>query len=78
MQSLGQKAATAAAAALLAAGTLSGAAIASEFDILAEPTPTASYFYDDANVLSKSTRSDLNKKLKILEVRGYCRLVRDR
>lgn len=42
-------------------------AIASEFDILAEATPST-YFVDDASVLSKSTRSDLNKRLSFLEV----------
>lgn len=70
MQSnIGQKLASAGAAALLSLGALGAPAIASEFDILAEPTPTSTYFVDDANVLSKSTRSDLNKRLKLLEVR---------
>jgi hypothetical protein len=42
-------------------------ALASEFDVLAETTPSA-YYLDDASVLSKSTRSDLNKRLSYLEV----------
>ncbi|GLI69054.1 hypothetical protein VaNZ11_013596 [Volvox africanus] len=68
----GQKLASAAAAALLSFGGLGGPAIASEFDVLAEPTPTANYFVDDANVLSKSTRTELNKRLKLLEIQtGY-------
>lgn len=69
----GQKAATAALTAMLTLGTVTDAAIASEFDILAEPTPTESkYVFDDANVLSKSTRADLTKRLKILEIgTGY-------
>ncbi|PNH12402.1 hypothetical protein TSOC_000639 [Tetrabaena socialis] len=69
---LGQKLASAGAAALLSLGCLGAPAIASEFDILAEPTPTANYFVDDANVLSKSTRGDINKRLKLLEIStGY-------
>ncbi|GIL42893.1 hypothetical protein Vafri_731 [Volvox africanus] len=68
----GQKLASAAAAALLSFGALGGPAIASEFDVLAEPTPTSNYFVDDANVLSKATRTDLNKRLKLLEIQtGY-------
>jgi uncharacterized protein len=46
---------------------LSGAAVASEFDLLSEPKPTTSYYVDDANVLSLSTKGDLNRKLKALE-----------
>jgi uncharacterized membrane protein YgcG len=66
---LAQRAAAAGAAVLLSAG-MAAPALATEFDILAEPTPTKSYFVDDASVLSKSTRSELNKKLGILEVRS--------
>ncbi|KXZ41469.1 hypothetical protein GPECTOR_449g345 [Gonium pectorale] len=70
--SFGQKLASAGAAALLSLGALGAPAIASEFDVLAEPTPTTNYFVDDANVLSKSTRSDINKRLKLLEIQtGY-------
>lgn len=67
---MAQKLATAGAAAMIAMGSLGAPAIAGEFDILSEPTPT-NYFVDDANVLSKSTRGDLNKRLKLLEV-GLC------
>lgn len=67
-QNVAQKLAAASAAAMMTLGSFSGAAVASEFDILAEPTPTTSYYVDDANVLSKSTKSDLNKRLKTLEV----------
>jgi hypothetical protein len=42
-------------------------AIASEFDILGEETPKT-YYYDDASVLSKATRSELSKRLSFLEV----------
>lgn len=49
-------------------------ALASEFDILAEPTPTANYYVDDANVLSKSTRNEVNKKLKSLEIQTGLRV----
>lgn len=61
-------AASAGAAAMLTMGSLSGAAVASEFDVLAEPRPTNTYFVDDAGVLSRSTKSDINKRLSILEV----------
>ena len=61
--------ATAGAAALLTLGSLSGAAVAGEFDILAEPTPSAHFWVDDANVLSKSTRGEIDVKLKTLEVK---------
>lgn len=48
--------------------SLAAPALATEFDVLAEPTPTKNYFVDDAGVLSRSTKSDLNKRLSILEV----------
>lgn len=71
-QDLAQRAACAGAAALLSLSSLTGSAVASEFDVLAEPTPTKSYFVDDAGVLSRSTKSDLNKRLSILETTtGY-------
>ncbi len=70
LASIAQKAATAGAAALLTLGSLSGGAIASEFDIAAEPVPTTHYYVDDANVLSRATRGEVDKKLKILEVDG--------
>jgi hypothetical protein len=69
-QELAQRAAAAGAAVLLSAG-VAAPALATEFDILAEPTPTKAYFVDDASVLSKSTKSELNKKLGILEVRSH-------
>ena len=50
-------------------GSMATSVLANEFDILGEPVPTKNYFIDDAGVLSKSTRSDLNKRLSILEVR---------
>lgn len=58
--------AASAAAAMLTLNPM--AAVANEFDILSEPTPTTNYYVDDANVLSKSTRSEVNKKLRLLEV----------
>jgi hypothetical protein len=70
-QELAQRAAAAGAAVLLSAG-MAAPALATEFDILGEPTPTKAYFVDDASVLSKSTKSELNKKLGILEVRSHC------
>lgn len=38
------------------------------FDVLGTSTPTNQYFLDDAGVLSKTTRADLNKRLTLLEV----------
>jgi hypothetical protein len=64
-----KKMAVAGAAALLTMAPLSGAAIASEFDILGEPQPTNTFYVDDAGVLSKSTRSAINKQLNQLSVR---------
>jgi hypothetical protein len=57
------------AASLLLAGGPAAPALANEFDILGEPTPTNAYYVDDAGVLSKSTKSAVNKKLRLLEVR---------
>ncbi|KAI3979917.1 hypothetical protein MKX01_042571 [Papaver californicum] len=42
---------------------------ASEFDILTEGPPTESYCVDDANVLSRVTKSDLRRLLTDLETR---------
>ncbi len=44
-------------------------AIANEFDLLNEPTPTKSYVIDDAGVLNKTTKKGLNNDLARLEVR---------
>lgn len=64
---IAKRAAAGAAALTLSLGSLSVPAIATEFDILGEETPK-SYYVDDASVLSKATRSDLNKRLSFLEV----------
>lgn len=70
-QNFGQTLAAASLASLLSLATFAGApASASEFDILAEARPEKQYFLDDADVLSKSTRGDINKKLRNLEVRS--------
>ncbi|KAF5842105.1 hypothetical protein DUNSADRAFT_9365 [Dunaliella salina] len=73
--SLGQRFAAAGAATLMSASVLAGGAapaLASEFDLLAEPKPETSYYIDDAGALSKSTKGDLDKKLKELEEKtGY-------
>jgi uncharacterized protein len=67
-----QKLATAGVAAMLAMGAMSGAAIANEFDIISEPTPTSQFYIDDANALSKTTKSEVQQKLKTLQiVTGY-------
>lgn len=54
---------------LLSASPLSGAALAGEFDLLAEGTPT-SYILDDASVLNKTTKKTVTDQLKALEVGG--------
>lgn len=58
---------------MLSIGALAGVANASEFDIIGEEAkPNTHYFVDDANVLSKSTRGDIDYKLKRLEIEtGY-------
>jgi hypothetical protein len=68
---LARKAAAAGAAAMLTLSPLMAAApaAANEFDILSESAPTAAYYLDDASALSKATRSEINKKLRLLEVR---------
>jgi len=38
-------------------------AFGSEFDILAEDEPKTKYFLDDANVLSRTSRDEINNKL---------------
>lgn len=43
-------------------------ALANEFDILNEPTPTKNYVIDDANVLNKTTKKSVNDELSRLEV----------
>lgn len=71
---LAQKLASAGAAAMLLAGSLSGVppALAGEFDVLGEAKPSTYYYVDDASVLSKASRSEINQKLKLLEVQtGY-------
>lgn len=56
------------AAALLALSPLSGAALANEFDLLAEGTPSA-YVLDDAGVINKTTKKTVSDALAKLEVR---------
>lgn len=56
------------AAALLTLSPLSGAALANEFDLLAEGTPST-YVLDDAGVINKTTKRSVNDQLEQLEVR---------
>ena len=65
----------AAVAALLTASPLSGAALAGEFDLLAEGTPST-YVLDDASVLNKTTRKTVSDQLKALEVSWRARCAR--
>ena len=43
-------------------------ALANEFDIMNEPKPTTNYVIDDAGVLNKTTRKNINDQLSRLEV----------
>eukprot|EP00244_Chara_vulgaris_P008858 TRINITY_DN359_c0_g1_i1.p1 TRINITY_DN359_c0_g1~~TRINITY_DN359_c0_g1_i1.p1 ORF type:complete len:315 (-),score=53.09 TRINITY_DN359_c0_g1_i1:717-1661(-) len=52
--------------ALQFAPPLSGPAVASEFDVLRDPPPQ-SYYYDDANVLNRVTRGQIQNDLAQLE-----------
>lgn len=70
VQSVGSKLAVAGAAALLLANPM-GAALAGEFDLLAEGTPS-SYVLDDADVLNRTTEKSLGEELAALEAKtGY-------
>lgn len=67
-----KKAVATGAAALLSLGALSGVALANEFDVVGEAAPSQHYYVDDANVISRSNRGDIDYKLKRLEIEtGY-------
>lgn len=53
----------------MATAPVSGAALASEFDVLATPVPQdgAQYLIDDGDLLNKVSRRSLPKKLQELE-----------
>jgi len=53
---------------VLSFGSLSGAAIASEFDVINTSTPSLNYLIDDAGVLNKTTKKAVNDRLYKLEV----------
>jgi uncharacterized membrane protein YgcG len=65
-QSIGAKLAAAGAAALLSLST-AGASLANEFDLLASETPTNNYLIDDAGVLNRTTKKNVNQDLEKLE-----------
>lgn len=56
------------AAAMIGAGSLSGVAVANEFDLMSSPTPTRTYIIDDAGVLNRTTKKSLTDDLTKLEV----------
>ena len=56
------------AAAMLSVGSLSGVALANEFDLMSSPTPTRGYIIDDAGVLNRTTKKSLTDDLTKLEV----------
>ena len=53
---------------MLSFGSLSGAALATEFDVINTSTPSLSYLIDDAAVLNKTTKKAVNDRLYKLEV----------
>ncbi len=63
----------AAAAAVLLMSPVNGAALAGEFDLLAEGTPST-YVLDDANVLNKTTKKSVSDALSQLEVSAALRV----
>lgn len=68
IQGLGKNLAATVAAALLSFGSLSGVAVASEFDVINSSTPSFNYLIDDAGVLNKTTKKSVNDRLYKLEV----------
>ncbi len=58
----------AAAAAVLAAGSVSGAALANELDIMQEPRPSQQHVIDDAGVMNRTTKKGVNDELTRFEV----------
>jgi len=66
------KIAAAGLAAMIASSPLSGAAIASEFDVLEAPAPETSYVIDDGGILSKSGKRSIAQRCADLEKKtGY-------
>ena len=57
----------AAASVVLAAGSLSGSALANELDIMQEPKPTSQHVIDDAGVLNRTTKKGVNDELTRFE-----------
>ena len=53
---------------MLSFGSLSGAASATEFDVINTSTPSLNYLIDDAAVLNKTTKKAVNDRLYKLEV----------
>ncbi len=68
IQGLRQNLTATLAAAVLSIGSLSGAAVASEFDVINTSTPSLNYLIDDAGVLNKTTKKAVNDRLYKLEV----------
>jgi len=72
IQGLRQNLTATLAAAVLSIGSLSGAAVASEFDVINTSTPSLNYLIDDAGVLNKTTKKAVNDRLYKLETEtGY-------
>ncbi len=68
IQGLRQNLTATLAAAVLSVGSLSGVAVASEFDVINTSTPSLNYLIDDAGVLNKTTKKAVNDRLYKLEV----------
>lgn len=54
--------------AVLAAGSVSGAALANELDIIQAPRPSAQHVIDDAGVMNRTTKKSVNDELTRFEV----------
>jgi uncharacterized membrane protein YgcG len=52
-----------------------GPCIASEFDFLAEEEPKTAFYFDDASVLSRTSRDEINEKLSDINKRSGFKLV---
>merc|ERR1719188_543342 len=58
-----------------AIGLDQGSCVASEFDFLAEEEPKKAFYFDDANVLSRTSKDEINEKLSEINKRSGFKLV---
>jgi len=58
-----------------AIGSDHSSCVASEFDFLAEKEPKKIFYFDDANVLSRTSKDEINEKLSEINKRSGFKLV---